>query len=233
MKYHLSSIYTKTFRQRLREVFYRRSKESDFFIQYIGRVPGFTLIETIVAVALLLAVVLGPIALITDALSSAAFSRNNLIANNLAQEGIEFVREIRDNNILCATLDGGVTQWNQTPGLGGPMQGYYEISVPLVTLTCGGSSISTPQVIQRASLAACNTPFLINAANTYNYTAGTPTTFTRCISICSPPSVAPCGVSADGDIPASDQLQIFSVVSWTERGVSKSLTLSDRLYAWK
>ena len=206
---------------------------NNFFMQGINRVMGFTLIETIVAVALLLAVVLGPIALIGDALSSAAFSRNTLIANYLAQEGIEFVREIRDNNVICATLDGDVTQWNEAPGLGGVMKGYYEISVPVVTLTCGGSSILTPQIIERASLAACNTPFLVTAAGVYNYTLGTATSFSRCVYICTPPAVAPCGAPEDAGIPAVDQMFIYSRVSWTEHGVSKSLSLRNRLYAWK
>ncbi|OHB24271.1 MAG: hypothetical protein A3F96_00155 [Parcubacteria group bacterium RIFCSPLOWO2_12_FULL_40_10] len=59
---------------------------------------GFTLIEVIVSVSLLSLVAVGSMFAITLSLKSAARIKNNLIAANLAQEGMEVVRNIRDKD---------------------------------------------------------------------------------------------------------------------------------------
>src|SRR3989344_4359334 len=68
---------------------------------------GFTLLETIVALAVITAVVVGPVVLITSGLISFGFAKNKLIALNLAQEGLELIRAVRENNILCDEIEGG------------------------------------------------------------------------------------------------------------------------------
>ena len=194
---------------------------------------GFTLVETLIAIALLLAVLVGPITLIAHSLFSTSFSRNNLIANNLAQEGIELIRAVRDNNILCATL-GGTMAWDDNPNGPPPkLLSYYELDpTQSIGLTCGTDTISTPMLIKR-SLATCNMPLLVDLGGIYNYLVGSPAGFTRCGRVCSPPNSAPCSASADADIPINDQMEIISTVSWVERGASKSITLRDRVYRWK
>jgi len=194
-------------------------------------------VETLVAMAVLLAVLVGPITLIAHGLFSVSFSRNNLIASNLAQEGIELVRAVRDNNMLCIALGAtpnDTTGWNNNPNaLPSKLLDYYEIeSFDVFVLTCGGFPIQTPRPITR-TLATCNTPIRINSNSIYTYTSGTPTGFTRCVQVCSPPSAAPCSTVADADIPLNDQMEVISTVSWTERGASKNITLRDRLYRWR
>ena len=196
------------------------------------RMRGFTLIETIIAVAILIAVIVGPVTLIAHSLFSASFSRNDLIATNLAQEGIELFRAVRDNNILCASL-GGTMNWRKDPSGGGPLIGFYEIDpVSTTALSCGSNSINTPLPIERKA-ATCITPIKVDANGLYSYVSGTPSGMTRCGRVCSPPTAAPCSAAKDGDIPASDQMEIISTVSWSERGTAKSVTLRTRLYNWK
>lgn len=199
---------------------------------------GFTLIETLVAIALLLAVLVGPITLIAHSLFSTSFSRNDLIANNLAQEGIELVRAVRDNNILCITLGStplDSSEWDHNPNGPPPkLLSYYELDpTQSIDLTCGGDTISTPRPLRRNTLASCNTQILIDSDGTYNYVAGIASGFIRCVTICSPPNSAPCSIAVDTDIPNNDQMEVISTVSWTERGVPKSVTLRDRLYKWR
>lgn len=198
--------------------------------------------ETLVAMAILLAVLVGPVTLIAHGLFSAPFSRNRLIASNLAQEGIELVRAVRDNNMLCISLGAtpnDTSGWDNNPSGPPPkLLDYYEIdSFDVFLLTCGGFSIQTPRPI-RKNASTCNTPIRINSNSIYTYTSGTPTGFTRCVRICSPPNAAPCSLvanpaPADADIPNNDQMEVISTVSWTERGASKSVTLRDRLYRWR
>lgn len=61
---------------------------------------GFTLLEVIVAIFILTVGVGGSFVLIQQTLSASLMVRSRLIAAYLAQEGIEIVRNIRDNNWL-------------------------------------------------------------------------------------------------------------------------------------
>ena len=59
---------------------------------------GFTLIEALIALVIL-TVAIGPaVALAGSALRISTTIRNNLIATGLAQEGVEVVRTVRDDN---------------------------------------------------------------------------------------------------------------------------------------
>lgn len=61
---------------------------------------GFTLIETLVAITVLLLAVTGPLTIAARSLSSANFSQDQIAAFYLGQEGIEAVRNIRDKNAI-------------------------------------------------------------------------------------------------------------------------------------
>lgn len=63
---------------------------------------GFTLIETMIAITLLTFSIIAPMALTVQSLESAYFARDEITAENLAQEGIEAVRAVRDGNILSS-----------------------------------------------------------------------------------------------------------------------------------
>ncbi len=59
---------------------------------------GFTLIETLVAIVVLVTVVVGTMTAVQGGISSYIFSKNQIIAFYLAQEGFEQIRNIRDEN---------------------------------------------------------------------------------------------------------------------------------------
>jgi len=65
---------------------------------------GFTLIETLVAISILLIAIVGPLTLATRGLSAALVARDQMTASYLAQEAIEVLRLKRDE----ATLTTGV-----------------------------------------------------------------------------------------------------------------------------
>lgn len=67
---------------------------------------GFTLIEVIVAIAILLIAIMGPITVASRSIALAKESKNKIIAFYLAQEGIEYIRKIRDDNAFA-----GVGNW--------------------------------------------------------------------------------------------------------------------------
>lgn len=61
---------------------------------------GFTLLETIVAVSILVTAIMGPFSLASQSINAQGKAKNNLIAANLAQEALELFRNFRANNIL-------------------------------------------------------------------------------------------------------------------------------------
>ena len=61
---------------------------------------GFSLVETLVAVGILVVAVTGALSAASSGISSSIFSKDQVIAFYLAQEGIEEVRNIRDGNAL-------------------------------------------------------------------------------------------------------------------------------------
>ncbi len=71
---------------------------------------GFTLIETLVAIAIMMLAIAGPLTIAHKAVQSALYAKNQITAYYLAQDTIEFIRSMRDNNLL-ATNAGTVTDW--------------------------------------------------------------------------------------------------------------------------
>src|SRR3989338_9606391 len=71
------------------------------------RYTGFTLIETLVAVTILTFAVVGPMFTASRSIVAAQLANDQITASYLAQEGIEYVREVRDNAYLDAYQDDG------------------------------------------------------------------------------------------------------------------------------
>lgn len=61
---------------------------------------GFTIVETLVATAILVVAVTGAMSAIQTGISSYTFSKDQVIATYLAQEAIEQLRNMRDENVL-------------------------------------------------------------------------------------------------------------------------------------
>ena len=79
---------------------------------------GFTLIETLVAVTILTVSIVAPMVLASQSLQSAYYARDQIIAENLAQEALEAVRQVRDGQILQiakATDDTGIDLFGPIP----------------------------------------------------------------------------------------------------------------------
>lgn len=64
---------------------------------------GFTLIETFVAITILLTAITGPLTIASRGLSSAFLAKEQTTASYLAQEAIEYIRWKRDTNALAGS----------------------------------------------------------------------------------------------------------------------------------
>jgi hypothetical protein len=70
---------------------YRRTKAS-----------GFTIIETLIAITVLMIAVAGPLSIANKGLLAAQISKDQMIASYLAQESMEKVKNMRDNNLATS-----------------------------------------------------------------------------------------------------------------------------------
>ena len=72
---------------------------------------GLSLVETLVAITILLIAIVGPMTIAARSLQTAVFSEEQTTAFYLAQEGLELVIKERDNATLDA-LDSGGDSWD-------------------------------------------------------------------------------------------------------------------------
>ena len=62
---------------------------------------GFTLVETLVAITILMVAIAGPLVISSQALTASISARDQSIASYLAQEEMEIVKSVRDNSIAA------------------------------------------------------------------------------------------------------------------------------------
>jgi len=67
---------------------------------FLKNKKGFTLLEIIIAMGIIISVLTSSLVLVTLSINSTKTTRSKIIAINLSQEGLEIVRNIRDNNWL-------------------------------------------------------------------------------------------------------------------------------------
>lgn len=175
---------------------------------------GFTLVETLVAIAILMLATAGPLYEAGRAMVSAEVASSQLTASYLAQEGIEYMRSLRDNNYLSLYASSGHNTslaWTN-----------FLISV---VPTCAVSCQFDPSTMPAMALTACSgascTPLYLSTATkvyTQQSSGGTVTPFTRTIQLIQ-------GSSTD--------YKIISTVSWSFHGMPYSETVADHITPWQ
>lgn len=165
---------------------------------------GFTLIETLIAVTILLIAVVGPIALIGDSIRKMYYARDEALAINLAQEGIEMVRQVRDSNMLSGSA------WLTTLADGTYMidAGNFMAGSPSTfVIYCG--AVCIPQPI-----------YIDSATGLYRQgTVFTSTRFSRIVTI------------SGAGLPANER-QVTSTVTWLTGGSTGSVSVSEYVFSW-
>ena len=171
---------------------------------------GFTLIETLVAVSLLSVSIVAPMALTTQSLTAAYYARDQVTAFNLAQEGIEAIRAIRDGQILQISLNANASGID----LFGPIPVDQDFTID--------SRQSTPS----SAIANCSgtCAALQTDGTLFGYdpdkTTWVPTHFTRTMRV----KYVGAG---------HDEIRVSATVSWpTASGQVRTFTIYENLYRW-
>jgi len=175
---------------------------------------GFTLLEVILAITVLTIAMGGSFALISQTIASVSTIQSKLTASYLAQEGIELVKNIRDNNWLK------FQPWDQ--GLEGG--------------DCWEGDYQTGAYPGYSSLTSCPFPYQYdnlrflgideNGFCGYSYFPGNETIFKRKITISDKEDLDD---PPDGEI---DRLKVSVEVIWKEKGKIQSIKAQEYLYNW-
>ncbi len=141
---------------------------------------GFTLVETLVAITILLLVIIGPITAAQKGIKNAYYASEQLTAVFLAQEAIEGVREMRDRQALDVYYDmdhnsatANTADWIQPLSLSG----------------CLNSTNGCAFDVESNSFSACGSGnnycqlFIDENTKKYNHDTGIESPFTRKIVV--------------------------------------------------
>lgn len=165
------------------------------------RSKGFTIIEAFVAISVLLVAITGPLVLVSLSLKASFSAKEQMIGVLLAQEGIEYVRNKRDTNILAGN------DW--LDGLSGASY-------------CGGSDgciVDAAAEEIAACSGGCKTLLYDPQTGLYGYTSGEESSFTRSIIVT--------------EAVADREAEVVSTVFWKIAGITHTVIVRDRLFAWR
>ncbi len=177
---------------------------------------GFTLIETLVAISLLTVSIVAPMALTSQSLAAAYFSRDQITAYHLAQEAIEAMRSIRDAQILQIAL-----------GLGGSSIDIFDPSI--IPISSSGSDnpfridarqLDPAQAITRCALDPGSVCAPLQTDGTlYGYDPSWAAThFTRTVRVS---SIGP------------DEFRVTVTITWKTGAYKiRTFNISENMYRW-
>ena len=183
---------------------------------------GFTLIETLVAITILTLSVAGPLYTANRAIVAAETSRDQLVASYLAQEGVEYVRRVRDDTYLAAYSAGGPNVSDIA------WQDFLDASPAAV---CRSPQVCTLDPVESDGPPlsscpgnVCTAPLYLLANALYSQQQNLPdsqeTPFVRSIEI--------------RDVPGTDdEKEVVSSVMWSFHGSAYSVVIVDNLTPWQ
>jgi type II secretory pathway pseudopilin PulG len=176
---------------------------------------AFTLVEALFAISVFTVSILAMMAVLSDGIADTNYAKKKIIAVYLAQEGMEFTRNMRDTFMLFS----GVSGWSSfqaklsTAQCTGANGCYYNDGSLAWTGDPTQPIIDVPFV---ACAGVCPTMLYNSATGKYGY-AGTDSGFVRRIK---------------ATVVSGNELKIFSTVYWGQGSGTYSVTLTENLFNW-
>ena len=173
---------------------------------------GFTIIETLVAITVLMIAVSGPLVVASKGLNTALYARDQVIASGLAQESMELIKNMKNNNVSSDPTD-----WLN--GIINPGGGNTCVAA---NRACDASVIS--DIFSNGSKFTLNKGFPIfynkNSGYSTNETDAVKTIFYRYYYL----------TSGGGDCTsASSNCTVHVIVSWNEGAVPYDMELYSEI----
>ena len=184
---------------------------------------AFTLVETLVAISIFTISILGIMSVLASSITSVTYAKDKSIAGYLAQEGIEYMRNIRDNDVLYPANNSSWSDFTNTATAS-------SLASCNSSNKCGFNSSTTPTnsiTFFKCSADPTELPpatgcvlYLNNSNGIYNDNAisGSSSGFTR--------EVWMTYINAN-------EVQIFSEVDWNQGTIPESVIFSENLFNWE
>ncbi|MDE2399613.1 MAG: prepilin-type N-terminal cleavage/methylation domain-containing protein [Patescibacteria group bacterium] len=141
---------------------------------------GFTLVETLVGISIFTFSVLAVMSVLASGITDTSYAKQKMVAGYLAQEGIEYIRNLRDNDVLYSSVPPN-NNWNTFKARFNPTTHF---------------------------ITTDNSPSIANFPG-----------FTRTLQM----------TPISG---TTDEVTIFSTVTWTQGSGQQSVTFAENLYNW-
>ena len=182
---------------------------------------AFTLVETLVAISIFTISILGILSVLASSITSVTYAKDKSIAGYLAQEGIEYMRNIRDNDVLFPANGSSWSAFTNTA-----------IASSLASCNSGskcGFSSTTTTPTQNTSFFKCTADptessngcilYLNNGVyNDNSTTGGVNSGFTRKVWM---------------TVLNANEEQIFSEVDWNQGTNNVNVIFSENLFNWE
>ncbi len=194
------------------------------YSNYKKNIGGFTVVEALVAIAILLLSITSAFSVAQSSLQSSNFAKNRTTAYFLAQEGIESIRHLRDNNGLKMLKE------NANPGSISWLGGFAE---PGDRNSPCALDVNTCLIAVLAFMNAVNCngvcPNFWHLGNEFfqykgDEEEGAITSFNRSIQLYS---------VSDENGPNDNEIQVVVTVTWNQGAIEKSVVVSENLYNWQ
>ncbi len=180
--------------------------------QKIKKTNGFTIIEVLVALALFSIALLTMFLVLSSGITNLDFAKRKITATFLAQEGIEYMRNTRDNFMFFSSIDSSKT-WadfitkldaaNCTAGVG-----------------CGFNDVNGDFFVCTKDTHSCELGvfggkygYIFTNTNYFNNDSG----FSRVITV---------------EDLGEDEMKVTSTVYWQQNSGPQSVSFSEHLFNW-
>ncbi len=170
---------------------------------------GFTLLETLVAISILTLSIAGAFSVAQSGLSAAIIARDQIIAFHLAQEAIELVRHVRDNNTFNGNTDNFSEGW--LIGLNQCFSTDCAVNIVSKTITPCGSD---------CKVYKNNESFYVqNVSGAAPISNAISTAFTRKVKL--------------ENVITDQEVKISVTMSWRKGSLTKTFVTESRIFNWQ
>lgn len=169
---------------------------------------GFTLVETLVAISIFSLSILGLMSVLSQGIADINYAKQRMTAEYLAQEGIEYLRNMRDTYTLYDP-ESGQEGWDA----------FRAKLAPCVATTCGFDVLVAP--LDAAAVFQCPPEncdlYLNNGGYNTSIYGGARSGFRRRIQIVQ---------------TSLDEIAIYASVDWAQGSGAKEVRFYESLFNW-
>lgn len=210
-------------------------------IETTNKKEGFTLVETLIGITILLVSVITPLSVASYAITYSNNARDEVVATNLAQEAIEFIRNERDRSFMAVSSPAPARMQNFLNKFGNYATGTETIC--FTTSTGCGLDVRQAAIANAvrncATAGECDVLWVNNKTQTatpptYTFTqenlrAGYDATLTNWTAT---PFKRVVKMAVVGDRAAPTEVEINVTVTWKSGPYTKSVNMKEYLSSW-